>query len=73
MNEEIKAVRKYSDLPVTTNMMYNYTGLDYSRFADSLDFIYSQVKNLRKKMKAAGAQAEIKAVYGFGYKLAFEP
>ena len=39
MNEEIKAVRKYSDLPVTTNMMYNYTGLDYSRFADSLDFI----------------------------------
>ena len=41
--------------------------------ADSLDFIYSQVKNLRKKMKTAGAQAEIKAVYGFGYKLSFEP
>ena len=29
-------------------------------------------KNLRKKMKAAGTQAEIKAVYGFGYKLAFD-
>lgn len=40
--------------------------------ADSLDFIYSQVKNLRKKMKAAGSQAEIKAVYGFGYKLVTE-
>ena len=37
--------------------------------ADSLDFIYSQVKNLRKKMKIAGADVEIKAVYGFGYKL----
>ena len=37
--------------------------------ADSLDFIYSQVKNLRKKMKIAGALPEIKAVYGFGYKL----
>ena len=35
--------------------------------ADSLDFIYSQVKNLRKKMKTAEAIPEIKAVYGFGY------
>lgn len=41
--------------------------------ADSLDFIYSQVKNLRKKMKTAGSRAEIKAVYGFGYKLVSEP
>ncbi len=38
--------------------------------ADSLDFIYSQVKNLRKKLKQAGATVELKAVYGFGYKLA---
>lgn len=37
--------------------------------SDSLDFIYSQVKNLRKKLKDAGAQPEIKAVYGFGYKM----
>lgn len=37
--------------------------------ADSLDFIYSQVKNLRKKLKQAGASVELKAVYGFGYKL----
>ncbi|MBU3813946.1 MAG: response regulator transcription factor [Candidatus Bacteroides intestinipullorum] len=37
--------------------------------ADSLDFIYSQVKNLRKKLKQAGANVELKAVYGFGYKL----
>mgnify|MGYP000828329590 CR=1 FL=1 len=37
--------------------------------ADSLDFIYSQVKNLRKKLKQAEATIELKAVYGFGYKL----
>ena len=37
--------------------------------ADSLDFIYSQVKNLRKKLKQAEASVELKAVYGFGYKL----
>lgn len=37
--------------------------------ADSLDFIYSQVKNLRRKLKQADATVEITAVYGFGYKL----
>ena len=42
---------------------------DYIDQADSFDFIYSQVKNLRKKLKSAGATAEIKAVYGFGYKM----
>ena len=36
---------------------------------DSLDFIYSQVKNLRKKLKQAGASVELKAGYGVGYKL----
>lgn len=36
---------------------------------DSLDFIYSQIKNLKKKLKAAGATIELKAIYGFGYKL----
>ena len=61
------------------NRLINHTALAESVWgdnidqADSLDFIYSQVKNLRKKMKTAGAQAEIKAVYGFGYKLSFEP
>lgn len=42
---------------------------DYIDQADRFDFIYSQVKNLRKKLKAAGALVEIKAVYGFGYKI----
>ncbi|MCD8079294.1 MAG: response regulator transcription factor [Bacteroides sp.] len=42
---------------------------DHIDQADSLDFIYSQVKNLRKKLRQAEATAEVKAVYGFGYKL----
>ncbi len=42
---------------------------DYMDIADSFDFIYAQMKNLRKKLKNAGASIEIKTVYGFGYKL----
>lgn len=45
---------------------------DYIDQADSFDFIYSQVKNLRKKLKTAGGIPEIKAVYGFGYKMTDE-
>ncbi len=45
---------------------------DYIDQADSFDFIYSQVKNLRKKLKTAGALPEIKAVYVFGYKMVCE-
>lgn len=37
--------------------------------ADNFDFIYAQMKNLRKKLKSAGANIEIKTIYGFGYKL----
>lgn len=37
--------------------------------ADSFDFIYAQLKNLRRKLTSAGADVEIKTVYGFGYKL----
>lgn len=42
---------------------------DHIDQADSFEFIYSQIKNLRKKLKTAGADIEIKAVYGIGYKL----
>lgn len=42
---------------------------DYIDQADNYDFIYAQIKNLRKQMNDAGASIEIKTVYGFGYKL----
>ncbi|MBE7639967.1 response regulator [Salegentibacter sp. BLCTC] len=42
---------------------------DHIDQANNFEFIYSQIKNLRKKLNAAGANIEIKAVYGIGYKL----
>ncbi len=42
---------------------------DSSDQADSLDFIYSQIKNIRKKLKEAQAAMDLQAVYGVGYKL----
>lgn len=42
---------------------------DYIDQTDNFDFIYSQIKNLRKKLLDTGAALEIKAVYGIGYKL----
>lgn len=37
--------------------------------SDNLDFIYYQIKNLRKKLETANAGIEIEGVYGIGYKL----
>jgi DNA-binding response OmpR family regulator len=36
--------------------------------ADNYDFIYTHLKNLRKKLKNAGCSDVIKTVYGMGYK-----
>lgn len=41
--------------------------------ADNFHFVYSQMKNLRRKLEEAGSSIAIKAVYGFGYKLHSEP
>ena len=45
---------------------------DHIDQVDNFDFIYAQIKNLRKKLKNHQAFIEIKAVYGFGYKLVME-
>ena len=45
---------------------------DHIDQVDNFDFIYAQIKNVRKKLKESGANIEIKAVYGFGYKLVVE-
>lgn len=42
---------------------------DNMDLADSFDFIYSHIKNLRKKITSTGSHDLIKAVYGIGYKL----
>lgn len=45
---------------------------DHIDQVDNFDFIYAQIKNLRKKLKEASATIEVKAVYGFGYKMVVE-
>jgi DNA-binding response OmpR family regulator len=45
---------------------------DHIDQADNFDFIYAQIKNLRRQLRAAGADIEIKSVYGVGYKLTVE-
>ncbi len=42
---------------------------DYIDQSDNFDFIYAHMKNLRKRLKAASADIELKTVYGFGYKI----
>ena len=37
-------------------------------FLDSFDFVYQHIKNLRKKLTAAGTPDYIKTIYGMGYK-----
>ena len=45
---------------------------DHIDQVDNFDFIYAQIKNLRKHLKDAGATPELKSVYGFGYKFVVE-
>ena len=42
---------------------------DHADQSDDFQYVYAQMKNLRRKLAEAGADIEIKSVYGFGYKL----
>jgi len=78
-NTDLTLNRKEFDLlyyfMINPNRLVNKTALaesvwgDYIDQADNLDFVYSQIKNLRKKLKDAAAEADIQAVYGMGYKI----
>ena len=57
---------------VNKNLLAESVWGDHIDQVDNFDFIYAQIKNLRKKLKDAGATVEIKAVYGLGYKLVIE-
>ncbi|HNP20089.1 MAG TPA: response regulator transcription factor [Fulvivirga sp.] len=41
---------------------------DYMDSMDSFDFVYQHIKNLRKKITAAGGKDYIQTMYGSGYK-----
>ena len=77
--EELELNRKEFDvlfyLATNQNRLVSKSALaehvwgDYIDQSDNFDFIYSQIKNLRKKLSDHQAEVEIKAVYGIGYKL----
>ena len=54
---------------ITKENIAEYVWGDHIDMADSFDFVYSQVKNLRKKLKEGYSEIKIKSVYGIGYKL----
>lgn len=37
-------------------------------FMENYDIIYAHIKNLKKKLAAAGAEDHLKSIYGMGYK-----
>ncbi|MDR2064184.1 MAG: response regulator transcription factor [Prevotellaceae bacterium] len=54
---------------VTKETLAEHVWGDNIDLADNFDFVYWQVKNLRKKLKNSVSQAAIENVYGIGYKL----
>ncbi len=78
-SKEVIINRKEFD--ILTYFMFNATRLvtktsiaehvwgDNADQYDNLDFVYYQIKNLRRKLNEAGANVEIESVYGVGYKL----
>ena len=53
---------------ITKNGLAEHLWGDYMDTVNSLDFIYTHIKNLRKKMIKAGCEDYIQTVYGVGYK-----
>ena len=77
--KEIKLVKKEFDIllyfmqrpshVVDKGVLAESVWGDYADDADNFQFVYAQIKNLRRKLESAEATIEIGAVYGFGYKL----
>jgi DNA-binding response OmpR family regulator len=55
---------------ISKNAIAEHLWGDDMDMADSFDFIYSHIKNLRKKLVQSGSPDYIKSVYGMGYKFA---
>lgn len=77
-NKEVELTRKEYDMllyfignrnkVVTKNAIAEHLWGDSMEGAGSHDFIYTHIKNLRKKLTSAGCRDFIKSVYGLGYK-----
>lgn len=58
---------------LTKEMLAETLGGDDADQMDSFDFVYSHIKNLRKKLHAAGSPDYLQSVYGLGYKFGTMP
>jgi len=54
---------------LTKVALAEYIWGDYVDEVQSFDFLFSQMRNLKRKLKDAGAQVEIKNIYGVGYQI----
>ena len=78
-DEELKLNRKEFDILsffvtnmdrlITKEVLAEHVWGDNIDSVDSFDFVYSQVKNLRKKLKDNNADIVLENVYGVGYKM----
>ena len=81
-NRELDLTRKEYDLllylisnknrVLTKESICEYLWGDYADNSGSLDFVYTHIKNLRKKIVEKGGNDYISTVYGVGYKLSEE-
>jgi DNA-binding response OmpR family regulator len=81
-DKEIPLTRKEYDLllyfisnknkVVTKESIVEHLWGSYIEMADSYDFIYAHIKNLRKKLMQAGCPDYIKVAYGMGYKFTIQ-
>jgi DNA-binding response OmpR family regulator len=79
-NEPVELTRKEYDLllfflanknrVLTRETIAEHLWGDNADQMDSFDFIYSHIKNLRKKLSDAGSEDYLRAIYGVGYKFA---
>lgn len=53
---------------VSKNAIAEHLSGDDAELMDKFDFIYSHIKNLKKKLSEAGCEDYIKTIYGLGYK-----
>ena len=56
------------DRVVTKESIADHLWADHGQMADTYDFIYTHIRNLRKKLTEAGCPDYIRSVYGMGYK-----
>ena len=57
---------------LTKEAIAEHLWADNIDMADNLDFIYTHLNNLRRKIKQAGGSDYVKTIYGMGYKFSEE-